>query len=98
MANTRRLYASPDVALIEPVGGYSFLNVAIGSGYRGHPLNTEVEDRLYSFRDYNPFTPMSQDEYDAWDVVLDADMTDITGDIEADDRRGRQWLEVGAAQ
>jgi type IV pilus assembly protein PilY1 len=83
MANTRRLYASPDVALIEPVGGYSFLNVAIGSGYRGHPLNTEVEDRLYSFRDYHPFTPMSQDDYDAWDVVLDADMTDITGDIEA---------------
>ena len=47
------------MALIEPVGR-AFLNVAIGSGYRGHPLNTEVEDRLYSFRDYHPFTPMSQ--------------------------------------
>jgi type IV pilus assembly protein PilY1 len=81
MAVTRRFYASPDVALIEPVGQQAFLNVAIGSGYRGHPLNTEVEDRLYSFRDYHPFRPMTQDEYDDWDIVTDDDLTDITADI-----------------
>ena len=81
MAVTRRFYASPDVALIEPVGQQAFLNVAIGSGYRGHPLNTEVEDRLYSFRDYHPFRPMTQDEYDDWDIVTDDDLIDITDDI-----------------
>ncbi|MCC7046542.1 MAG: hypothetical protein IT562_07520, partial [Alphaproteobacteria bacterium] len=81
MAVTRRFYASPDVALIEPVGQQAFLNVAIGSGYRGHPLNTEVEDRLYSFRDYHPFRPMTQDEYDDWDIVADDDLIDITDDI-----------------
>ncbi|MCC7462423.1 MAG: hypothetical protein IT480_08170, partial [Gammaproteobacteria bacterium] len=83
MAATRRFYASPDVALIEPLGQQAFLNVAIGSGYRGHPLNTEVEDQLYSFRDYHPFRPMTQDEYDDWDIVSEADLTDITNDVAA---------------
>jgi type IV pilus assembly protein PilY1 len=81
MANTRRFYAAPDTALIEPVGGKAFLNVAIGSGYRGHPVNAEVSDRLYSVRDYHPFTPLTQSQYDGLHLIVDGDLADITSTL-----------------
>jgi type IV pilus assembly protein PilY1 len=81
MANTRRFYAAPDVALVEPVGARAYFDVAIGSGYRGHPLNTEVSDRMYSIRDYNPFTPLTQTQYNGLHVVLDSEMIDITNSL-----------------
>ena len=81
MANTRRFYAAPDTALIEPVGGKAFLNVAIGSGYRGHPVNAEVSDRLYSVRDYNPYTPLTQSQYDGLHLIVDGDLADITSTL-----------------
>jgi len=81
MANTRRFYAAPDVALIQPVGARAFMNVAIGSGYRGHPLNTEVSDRLYSVRDYNPYTPLTQDQFNKLHLILDSELADITSTL-----------------
>jgi len=42
----RRFYNEPDVALIAK-GGERFMAISIGSGWRAHPLNTTVEDRLY---------------------------------------------------
>ncbi|MFO1400678.1 MAG: PilC/PilY family type IV pilus protein [Steroidobacteraceae bacterium] len=82
MANTRRFYAAPDVALIEPVGQRAFMSIAIGSGYRGHPVNTEVADRMYSIRDYNPFTPLTQTVYNGLHLILDSEVTDITSNLE----------------
>jgi type IV pilus assembly protein PilY1 len=54
-AKARRFYYAPDVSLVR-TGTETYLNIAIGSGYRGHPLNKEIEDRFYSLRDYQPFT------------------------------------------
>jgi len=45
-ADHRRFYNEPDVALIAK-GGTRFMAVSIGSGWRAHPLNDVVEDRLY---------------------------------------------------
>jgi len=42
----RRFYSEPDVALIAK-GGERFMAISIGSGWRAHPLNKVVEDRLY---------------------------------------------------
>lgn len=42
----RRFYTEPDVALIER-GGERFMSVSIGSGWRAHPLDRTVEDRIY---------------------------------------------------
>lgn len=81
IANTRRFYNQPDVAAIQRQSGPPFLNIAIGSGYRGHPLNTTVQDRLYSIRDYRPFQPMTQAEYDALAPTVDANLVDITNDV-----------------
>jgi len=45
----RRFYYPPDIALLS-VDGTQQLSVSIGSGWRAHPLDTEIEDRFYSFR------------------------------------------------
>jgi type IV pilus assembly protein PilY1 len=78
-ANARRFYSTPDPAQVTLPNVTPFMNIAIASGYRGHPLNTTIQDRLYSFRDYAPFTAMTQAQYTAYAVKHDADLVDITG-------------------
>ena len=51
--NNRRFYYQPDVSKVEKAN-QRFLAVAIGSGYRAHPLvkgTNAVQDRLYVMRD-----------------------------------------------
>ena len=48
-AKLRRFYSEPDVSLLTVNTGKALV-VSIGSGYRGHPLDTGAEDRFYSFR------------------------------------------------
>lgn len=45
----RRFYNEPDIALLTVNAGKTLV-VNIGSGYRGHPLDTGADDRFYSFR------------------------------------------------
>jgi type IV pilus assembly protein PilY1 len=84
-ADTRRFYNAPDVTLITPRGARPFYNLAIGSGYRGHPLDKETDDRFYSVRDYLPFSVRPQSEYssDDWDPITDDDLQDVTADLDA---------------
>jgi type IV pilus assembly protein PilY1 len=53
-AGNRRFYYPPDVAKINKSGGY--LSIAIGSGYRAHPLNQTIQDRFYVLRDTDVYT------------------------------------------
>ncbi len=76
--NNRRFYYAPDVALIQRRGAEPYLNLAIGSGYRGHPLHTETRDRFYALRDRNPFAKLTQAQYDAATPITDADLVNIT--------------------
>jgi len=48
-ANNRRFYYAPDVSIMRH-DGQKFLSLAIGSGWREHPLNTAVQDRFYMIR------------------------------------------------
>jgi type IV pilus assembly protein PilY1 len=81
--NNRRFYNSPDVAAIVQPGAPPFLNVAIGSGYRGHPLNQTIQDRFYSIRDLNGFVALTQTQYDALTIITESTSTlvDITTDL-----------------
>src|SRR5690606_6770950 len=47
--NARRFYHEAELALLT-VGTTKVLTVNIGSGYRGHPLDRNIQDRFYSFR------------------------------------------------
>ena len=81
-SSTRRFYNAPDVSFLSD-GGKTWLNIALGSGYRGHPLNLDTEDRFYSLRDHLPFARLTQDQYDDATVITEADpnLIDITNDI-----------------
>jgi type IV pilus assembly protein PilY1 len=76
-ARTRRFYNMPDVAPVNQPGVTGFLNIAIGSGYRGHPLDQPpppangtpspyqaAQDRFYSVRDIiSPFGTLKQTDF-----------------------------------
>jgi type IV pilus assembly protein PilY1 len=81
LTDVRRFYNVPDVAVVEKKGMPSFMNIAIGSGYRGHPLSLAMQDRMYAVRDYNPFMAMTQTQYNALTVIHDADLIDITTSV-----------------
>lgn len=54
-----RFYNKPNVSLVKDKQLGDFLTIAIGSGYRAHPLNTTIEDRFYMIKDRNPYTAPS---------------------------------------
>jgi type IV pilus assembly protein PilY1 len=80
IADTRRFYNQPDVALIQRRGEDPYYNIAIGSGYRGHPLHTGTVDRFYSVRDRMPFMKLTTAQYGNLTRIRDGDLVDITPD------------------
>jgi type IV pilus assembly protein PilY1 len=77
-ANTRRFYNAPDSAVLDGPTTRPFMNIAIGSGYRGHPLATSNQDRFYVIRDYQPFAMLTQNQYNDFDIITDNELDDIT--------------------
>lgn len=79
-ADARRFYYAPDVALMK-ANGRVFLNISIGSGFRGSPLNTQIQDRFYGLRDFNAFNALTAAQYAALVPITDASaaLVDITG-------------------
>jgi type IV pilus assembly protein PilY1 len=55
-AGNRRFYNKPNVALVSDKQYGDYLTIAIGSGYRAHPLNEDIEDRLYVIKDFHPYS------------------------------------------
>lgn len=49
LSDARRFYHTPDISLSR-VNSEFILNIAIGSGYQAHPLNTTIEDKFYLIR------------------------------------------------
>ncbi len=48
-AGNRRFYHSPDIFGVK-IGGARYLGLIIGSGYQAHPLDTDIEDRIYMLK------------------------------------------------
>jgi type IV pilus assembly protein PilY1 len=82
--DARRFFHPPDVALVRDRDG-PYFSLALGSGDRRAPLDTVVEDRFYSIRDRNPFTPRSQEDYDARAPILDEELVDVTAGFSSAD-------------
>jgi type IV pilus assembly protein PilY1 len=64
-ADARRFYYQPSVSLMDTRGLAGTMNIAIGSGYRGHPLSKTINDRVYSIRDTQTFANLTQAQFDA---------------------------------
>ena len=73
--NTRRFYNAPDVTLIQRRGADPYYNLAIGSGYRGHPLHKPALDRFYSIRDKLPYAKFNAN--DKVSTLVDTSFVDI---------------------
>ncbi|MCH9696161.1 MAG: PQQ-binding-like beta-propeller repeat protein [Gammaproteobacteria bacterium] len=80
--NTRRFYTAPDVSIfVDEALNRRFLAVGVGSGYRAHPLDTSATDAYYSLRDPNVFAKLTQAQYNTYNIALDANMAEVTGQV-----------------
>jgi type IV pilus assembly protein PilY1 len=101
--DARRFYYPPDVALIAKRGEAAYLALAIASGYRAHPLNTDIQDRIYLLKDkdvYNvPSSYTTLTESDLFDVTLNlvAGDSGAFGDATADADRKTELDAIDAA-
>jgi len=77
LADARRFYYAPDVALATTRAG-TFLHIGIGSGFRAHPNETANLNRFYALRDYDPFRHLTQAEFNARTVITEDHLADIT--------------------
>ena len=59
----RRFFYSPDVAFVAEEGSAPYLALAVSSGYRAHPLNTTIQDRIYMIKDPYLYTPPPSNAY-----------------------------------
>jgi type IV pilus assembly protein PilY1 len=75
--SARRFFYPPDVAIANaPDGRYHAL--IISSGYRAHPLDTMIQDRIYMFKDRNMSLVTT---YPTADVLTEADLYNATDNI-----------------
>ncbi|MCO7222869.1 pilus assembly protein [Pleionea sp. CnH1-48] len=97
-SENRRFYYNPDVSIVrDSNSGERYMSVAIGSGYRAHPLNKKVKDHFYVLRDKGALTnswPMDAkigDLLNATNVLGDADadgISDAAEQIQDNDLKG----------
>lgn len=80
-ADLRRFYEAPDVAPII-LNHKLVIAINIGSGYRGHPLDTDVEEAFFSIRDRNVFGVRDRTDYTSFVSVNQ--LVDITNDAQAE--------------
>ncbi|QOJ31874.1 MAG: hypothetical protein HRU81_07095 [Gammaproteobacteria bacterium] len=80
-ADVRRFHATPDVVLVDCIRG-NFLAINLGSGYRGHPLDTDAADQFFSVRDPNVYLALDTASYG--EPIRIGDLMDITDDPDAE--------------
>ncbi len=84
-ADNRRFYNTPDVSIFtDPLQVRRYMAVSIGSGYRAHPFDLGAADRFFSLRDPDPFRQLTQDEYDNYDVIVDGDLVEVSGQLQVE--------------
>ncbi len=77
--DNRRFYYPPDVALIDaPEGKYNA--IVISSGYRAHPLNETIHDRIYMIKDKNTGLISS-----GYTTITEAKLKDATDNLAGGD-------------
>ncbi len=77
-ANNRRFYYTPDIALVG-IEDSSYLTIALGSGYRAHPLDEDIDDRFYMIRDYNVTGPPLDEAGEiSYTLLYENDLLDVT--------------------
>lgn len=77
-AEHRRFFYGPDVSEIS-LADEHYYAVAIGSGYRAHPLDTQIQDQFYMIKDFGVFSLTDEGDYTFPTATLSvSDMYDAT--------------------
>jgi len=79
-ADLRRFYEAPDVVPVN-LNNKLLITINMGSGYRGHPLDTEIAEAFFSVRDFNVFGVIDRADYLTAPVSVNQ-LLDITTDVE----------------
>lgn len=79
-ADLRRFYEAPDVVPFI-LDRKLVIAINIGSGYRGHPLDTAIEESFFSLRDFDVFGVIDREDYPSSPVSVDQ-LVDITSDAD----------------
>ena len=85
-ANARRFFYPPDVALIAERGKSAYLALGIASGYRAHPLDTTIEDRIYLLKDNDVYSAPAS----GYITLTEGDLYDATFNYVAGDGNSTQ--------
>lgn len=79
--SNRRFYSPPDVALMK-FDGETYMTLAIGSGWRAHPLDKNIEDRFYVLRQKDVYRAPAgygkPGDGDTYVPIQEADLVDVT--------------------
>jgi type IV pilus assembly protein PilY1 len=79
-ADLRRFYEAPDVVPVT-LNNKLLIAINIGSGYRGHPLDTSIAEAFFSIRDFNVFGVIDTADYPSSPVSVNQ-LLDITNDAD----------------
>ncbi|GMR01186.1 MAG: PilC/PilY family type IV pilus protein [Gammaproteobacteria bacterium] len=85
IVDARRFYYPPDVALIAERGKPAYLALAISSGYRAHPNDTDIHDRIYVLKDNDVYNVPSP-----YVTLTEADLYNATLNLVAGDGNSTQ--------
>lgn len=83
-SNNRRFYYAPSVAYIPRPNNRSFMAVAIGSGYRAHPLDTVIDDYFYMVKDTGILESPKTFNDVQFDPSGDGALVDVTEHVKSD--------------
>ena len=79
-ADNRRFYYAPDISVITK-GPSRYLSIAIATGYRAHPLDLDITDRIYMFKDIYVASPpddLNGDGNPDYVKITESDLFDTT--------------------
>ncbi|MCV2883120.1 PilC/PilY family type IV pilus protein [Aestuariibacter sp. AA17] len=94
--NNRRFFYGPDVSEIS-LANEHYYAVALGSGYRAHPLNAVIQDHFFMIKDNGVFNINTNGEYSLPTSSLGfADVYDATNHLLTDSDSSTRELEAEA--
>ena len=76
-ASNRRFFHAPDITLVG-IEDEPYLTIGLGSGYRPHPLDQDVDDRFYLIKDYDITGPPTNRNIIIYVKRYEEDFLDVT--------------------
>lgn len=92
-SDARRFFYGPDVSEIS-LAEEHYYAVAVGSGFRAHPLDTRIQDHFYMIKDYGVFQLDVEGNYSLPSPALGlSDMYDATNHLLTSSDNGEREIE-----